>query len=190
MERIEALVFDLNGRWHEVALWVFMAGIVAHIAEHVVQGIQVWALGNAVADSRGIAGQWFPWLAASESLHYFYAIYTLLGLVLLLPAFQGRARFWWNAALVFQFWHHLEHVTLLFQRVTGDFFFGESVPTSIVQVLIPRVELHLLYNTVVFVPMVIAIYYHLFPAAGERVASICGCPRRAESSVSASRQTA
>jgi hypothetical protein len=25
------------------------------------------------------------------------------------------------------------------------------------------VELHLIYNTIVFVPMVVAMYYHLFP---------------------------
>jgi len=187
---LKSLLYDINGRWHEIALWAYMAGIIAHMAEHVVQGIQVWAVGNAVADSRGIAGQWFPWLATSESLHYFYAIYTLLGLVILLPAFQGRARFWWNTALVVQFWHHFEHVTLVYQRVTGDFFFGESVPTSIVQVLVPRVELHFMYNTLVFVPMVVAIVFHLYPAVWERLAPICACSRRGVASVSASRRSA
>ena len=178
MNRAKTLVYDLNGRWHETALWIYMAGIVAHMAEHVVQAVQIWALGNAVADSRGVAGQWFPWLATSESLHYFYAIYTLLGLILLFPAFQGRAIFWWSIALLIQFWHHFEHVVLLFQRVTGDFFFGEAVPTSIVQVLVPRVELHLMYNTLVFVPMVVALYLHFYPAAWERLTPICACARR------------
>ena len=179
MTRAKRLAYDLNGRWHEVALWIFMAGIVAHMAEHAVQAAQIYALGNAIPDSRGIAGQWFPWLARSEALHYFYAIYSLTGLVLLLPAFQGQARLWWSAALVIQFWHHLEHVLLLFQRVTGDFFFGEPVPTSIVQLVVPRVELHLAYNTLVFVPMVIALVLHFYPTAGDRPMPLCGCARRA-----------
>jgi hypothetical protein len=33
--------------------------------------------------------------------------------------------------------------------------------------VIPRVELHLFYNTIVFIPMVTAMYYHMFPAEGE-----------------------
>jgi hypothetical protein len=37
------------------------------------------------------------------------------------------------------------------------------VPTSLLQVWVPRVELHLFYNTIVFVPMVIAMYFHMFP---------------------------
>jgi hypothetical protein len=178
-------MFVLNGRWHELALWIFMAGIFAHMAEHLSQAIQIYALGNAIPDSRGIAGQWFPWLAKSESLHYFYAIYTLTGLVLLLPAFQGQARFWWSAAVAFQFWHHLEHVLLLFQRVTGNFFFGEAVPTSIVQVIVPRVELHLLYNTLVFVPMMIALIEHFYPRTTESISPICDCPRRGADWISA-----
>ena len=186
MERAKAMVFLLNGRWHEMALLIFMAGIFAHMAEHVVQVIQIYGLGQAIPDSRGIAGQWFPWLAKSESLHYFYAIYTLTGLVLLLPAFQAQARFWWTAALVFQFWHHLEHVLLLFQRVTGNFFFGEAVPTSLVQAIIPRVELHLLYNTLVFVPMLIALIEHFFPRSSENISPVCDCPRSGERRVTAS----
>jgi hypothetical protein len=178
MARLRAIAFALNGRWHEIALLIFMAGVAAHMAEHVAQAIQIYALGNAIPDSRGIAGQWFPWLAKSESLHYFYAIYTLTGLVLLLPAFQGQARFWWSAALAVQFWHHLEHVLLLFQRVTGEFLFGEAVPTSLVQVFVPRVELHLTYNLLVFVPMIIALIAHFYPSPSERLTPICGCSKR------------
>jgi hypothetical protein len=190
MNSTKSFIFNLNGRLHEVALWIFMAGIVAHMAEHTVQAVQVFVLGHAVPDSRGIAGQWLPWLATSESLHYFYAIYTLVGLVLLYPAFQGWARAWWSAALLFQFWHHFEHVILLFQRVTGEFFFGQAVPTSIVQVWVPRVELHLFYNSVVFIPMIVAFWFHYFPTAGEQTTPMCGCSRRRELQVSASPRAA
>jgi hypothetical protein len=49
------------------------------------------------------------------------------------------------------------------------------VPTSLVQLWVPRVELHLFYNTIVFVPMVIAMYYHLYPPAAEKTAPRCSC---------------
>ena len=39
----------------------------------------------------------------------------------------------------------------------------------------PRVELHLIYNTIVFVPMVIAMYLHLLPTAEERAEMGCSC---------------
>jgi hypothetical protein len=49
------------------------------------------------------------------------------------------------------------------------------VPTSLVQLWVPRVELHLFYNAVVFLPMVVAMFHHMFPpdpaAAGQR----CTC---------------
>jgi hypothetical protein len=44
-----------------------------------------------------------------------------------------------------------------------------------VQLVIPRLELHLFYNTIVFVPMVVGMYYHLFPNAGEAGKMRCAC---------------
>ena len=49
----------------------------------------------------------------------------------------------------------------------GHNLFGRPVPTSLMQLWVPRVELHLFYNTIVFIPMVIAMYYHMFPPQGE-----------------------
>ena len=40
---------------------------------------------------------------------------------------------------------------------------------------IPRLELHLFYNTVVFVPMMVAMYYHLLPSAPDAARMRCGC---------------
>lgn len=42
---------------------------------------------------------------------------------------------------------------------------------------VPRVELHLFYNTIVFLPMAVAMYYHLFPPAAEasRAQYSCAC---------------
>jgi hypothetical protein len=47
------------------------------------------------------------------------------------------------AALWIQVWHHFEHLLLLMQAVTGANLMGKPVPTSIAQLVLPRVELHL-----------------------------------------------
>jgi hypothetical protein len=51
------------------------------------------------------------------------------------------------------------------------------VPTSIGQIWIPRIELHLFYNAIVFTPMVVAMYYHMHPTAAELPAITCACAR-------------
>jgi hypothetical protein len=78
-------------------------------------------------------------------------------------------------ALVIQFWHHIEHALLQGQVIAGRTLFGSAVPTSILQVWFPRLELHLFYNGVVFVPMMVAMYYHLFPSAPDAARMRCGC---------------
>lgn len=119
----------------------------------------------------------FPWLVTSEWLHYGYAILMLAGFWLLHKGFTGRARTWWNIALWIQVWHHIEHLLLLLQALTASNLMGKPVPTSIAQLLFPRVELHLFYNAIVFIPMVIAVVYHLRPNKEEREAMQCSCAR-------------
>ncbi|HZN17519.1 MAG TPA: hypothetical protein VFB84_04915 [Micromonosporaceae bacterium] len=157
-----------------------MLVVLAHWAEHLVQAYQIWVLDRPRPASRGVLGQWFPWLVSSEWLHYGYAIVMLTGLFLLLPGFVGRARTWWLVALAIQFWHHIEHLLLLIQAQADTTFFGGAVATSVAQVFFPRVELHLFYNSVVFIPMLIAVYLHLRPNAREREETRCGCVRRDE----------
>lgn len=165
----------LNGPWHRSALNAFMFIVIAHLAEHLVQAYQVYLLGWPRPESRGMLGQFFPWLVHAEILHYGYAVIMLAGIWMLLPAFVGRARTWWIIALVIQFWHHIEHALLQGQAIAGQNLFGSPVPLSIVQLWIPRVELHLLYNTLVFVPMIVAMYFHLFPSATEAGSMRCRC---------------
>jgi len=74
-----------------------------------------------------------------------------------------------------QFWHHFEHFILLYQAQTQRFWFGGTVPTSIGQIWIPRIELHLIYNALVFIPMVVAMYYHVYPSARDAVKATCTC---------------
>jgi hypothetical protein len=172
-------IATLNQRLHRQALNVFLVIVLAHWVEHLVQAYQVWVLDWPRPAARGALGQLLPWLATSEWLHYWYALVMITGLVLLRPGFVGRARVWWTVALVIQFWHHIEHLLLLIQAQTHVFFFAGTVPTSVAQTVLPRVELHLFYNSIVFIPMMIAVYLHLRPNERELRATSCSCVHRA-----------
>jgi hypothetical protein len=165
----------LNGEYHRPALTVFMLIVLAHWVEHVAQAIQIWGLGWSTPESRGVLGLYFPWLVKQEWLHYGYALVMLVGLWMLRDGFTGRARTWWRVALGIQVWHHIEHLLLLVQALTGSYLLGRAVPTSVLQLVFPRVELHLFYNAAVFLPMVVAMYLHLRPSHEERAAMRCGC---------------
>jgi hypothetical protein len=165
----------LNAEWHKAALLSYGVIVLAHWAEHLAQAFQVYALKWPPSEARGVLGIPFPWLISSEALHYAYAIVMLMGLWLYRTGFKGRGRTWWMIALGIQFWHHIEHALLQAQAIAGRNLFNYPVPTSIAQLWIPRVELHLLYNTIVFIPMVIAMYYHLFPSPEEEAQHACGC---------------
>jgi hypothetical protein len=167
----------LNTRGHRAALTLYLVVVLAHLAEHVVQAIQIWILNRPVAESRGVLGAWFPWLVTSEALHYFYAIVMLAAFLLLRRGITGPARTWWDIALGIQIWHHFEHLILLVQAQSGVHLMGREVPTSIIQLVVPRVELHLFYNTVVFIPMVVAMLLHRRPLARSYAAPMCTCAR-------------
>jgi hypothetical protein len=61
------------------------------------------------------------------------------------------------------------------QAATGAYLFGRSEPTSIIQLVVPRVELHLFYNAIVTVPMVLALIRHRWPRPNGRAVLRCGC---------------
>jgi hypothetical protein len=165
----------LNGRYHRLGLNLFMVVVAAHWAEHLVQAYQIWVLGWPRPKAGGVLGLWMPWLVSSEVLHYGYAIVMLVALAILRPGFAGRARTWWTIALAIQFWHHIEHLLLFLQAQIGHNLFGSAVPVSLLQLVFPRVELHLFYNSVVFIPMVVAMYLHLRPNHDEWAAMPCHC---------------
>jgi len=64
---------------------------------------------------------------------------------------------------------------LIFQATTHQNFWGKPVPCSVLQLAFPRVELHLFYNAVVFIPMVIGMYYHMFPSEPDQARMRCTC---------------
>jgi hypothetical protein len=155
-----------------------MVVVLGHWAEHLTQAVQIYVLGWPLTEARGVLGLWYPWLIKSELLHYLYALVMLVGLWTLRKGFRGLSYKWWTAALFIQFWHHVEHALLIGQAISGHNLFGSPVPSSIVQLLIPRVELHLFYNTIVFIPMVIGMYYHVAPPLGEEPSRGCSCALR------------
>jgi hypothetical protein len=166
----------VNGPQHETALRLFMVVVLAHWGEHFLQTFQIYVLGWPVPQARGALGYFFPWMISSEVLHYGYALVMLAGLWFLRTGFTGTLdRRWWMIAFGIQFFHHIEHGLLQAQALLGQNLFDRPVPTSIAQLWVPRVELHLFYNTIVFVPMIIAMYYHLFPPAREETRPQCTC---------------
>jgi hypothetical protein len=181
-EQSQRLFRKLNGIHHARALTIFAVIVLAHWAEHLAQAVQIYLLGWKPTVALGALGFFFPWLIKSETLHYGYALIMLGGLWALRSGFVARPeRMWWTIALVIQFWHHIEHALLLSQAIIGANFFGRPVPTSVVQLWFPRVELHLFYNTIVFIPMVVAMFLHLFPPAEQSAKQECTCawhPRR------------
>ncbi|MDX1615109.1 MAG: hypothetical protein R3300_12425 [Candidatus Promineifilaceae bacterium] len=150
-------VRKLNSTWHQQALSVYLLVVFGHWAEHIAQAYQVFVLEWPRPEAGGVLGLWFPQLASSEILHFVYNLGLLLGLLLLRPGFRGRGRSWWTAALVIQGWHFFEHLLLQGQWLTGFHLFGASQPMSILQLWLPRVELHFIYNTVVFAPMMVGM---------------------------------
>jgi hypothetical protein len=174
----------LNTERHELALQLFMGIVLAHWAEHLLQAFQIYVLNWPVPKALGLVGYFYPWVIRSETLHYGYAVVMLIGLWLLRPGFTGTDdRRWWTIALGIQFFHHIEHLLLMTQVMTGHNIAGRPVPTSLIQLWVPRVELHLFYNTIVFIPMVIGMYFHMFPRRSEATSFKCTCAWHSGSAV-------
>ena len=167
----------LNTTWHRPALQFFMVIVLFHWVEHIVQAYQVFVLHWPRPMAMGLLGMYYPWLMRTETLHYGFAVVMLAGLWALRRGFTGRSHTWWMIAFGIQFWHHFEHALLFYQAITHHHFFGGTVPTSIGQIWIPRIELHLFYNAIVFTPMVVAMYYHMYPPANEVPSIKCACAK-------------
>lgn len=202
-----SLIDKLNAEWHKPALLLYTAIVLTHWSEHLLQAFQVYVLGWPLKEARGLLGIPFPWLVSSEGLHYAYALIMLAAFWVLRKGFVGRSYVWWMVAFWIQFWHHIEHALLQYQVLAGHNFFGAPAPISIIQMIgfihgtpetgfgglmagppkvpftplmlaVRRVEVHLFYNSIVTIPMVLAMYYHLFPSVAEAARMHCGCALR------------
>lgn len=140
-------------------LWLaaFIVVVGVHWVEHLTQAAQIYLLGTPAPQALGLLGEVWPRLVSSEWLHFAYNLAVLVGAALLLPLFAGSARTWWAAAVWVQVWHFFEHGLLFVQAQGGFTLFGAETQTSIVQLLIPRVELHLFYNAIVTVLFGVAL---------------------------------
>lgn len=194
----------LNAEWHKPALLIYTSIVLLHWCEHLIQAFQVYVLHWPLKEARGLLGIPFPALVTSEGLHYAYALVMLIAFWVLRKGFVGRSYYWWMAAFWIQFWHHIEHALLQYQVIVGHNFFGAPAPISVIQMLgflegtpqtgfnglmtgppkhpfsalmlaVRRVEVHLFYNSIVTIPMVVAMYYHMFPSPGEEAHMNCSC---------------
>jgi hypothetical protein len=152
---------DYINRHHTTLLVGLLVIVAFHWIEHVAQAIQVWFLGVPPSEALGFLGAKFPWLVRTESLHWILNAVIGAGLICLRPRLAGRARRYWNAALYIQAWHMFEHTLLLGQYVSGLYVLGRGVPTSILQLWIPRMNLHLFYNGIVTLPLFTGAILHL-----------------------------
>lgn len=149
----------LNGSKHSLALWVYLLLVIGHFSEHVAQLYQVIILGWTSREAGGLLGLQFSGLAEAELLHTAYNSFQLTGLLVLAFGFEKSkiARRWWFVALIMQSWHWLEHVLLQVQYLTGYYLFNAEKQTSLLEWFFPRIELHFVYNLLVFIPTILAI---------------------------------
>lgn len=166
---------SLNTRWHGPTLGAFIAITLGHWLEHALQAVQIWVLHRPRKEALGALGDIWPALMRSEWLHYGYVFLTLMALALLLPGFTGRARTLWSAALVITVWHLFEHALLLVQAQSHLNLFGQAAPTSLLQLVVPRAELHLVYNALVTIPVFVAMFMHFFAKGEDADAAPCRC---------------
>ena len=165
----------LTDTWHKPALLTFMAIVIGHWGNIFFRHIKFMSCTGRGRRRWGCSG----WLSvAGEDLKpctTVYCLVMLIGIWMLRKGFTGVSHTWWMIAFWIQFWHHIEHALLQYQALTHHNFFILPVPTSILQLWFPRVELHLFYNSIVFIPMVIGMYYHMFPPEGEEQHAKCNC---------------
>ncbi|HEX2032003.1 MAG TPA: hypothetical protein VHL78_11480 [Actinomycetota bacterium] len=152
----------------EGTLYVFLGIVLLHWAEHVVQAVQIYVLDWPKTEALGLLGLAVPGLVRSEWLHWGYNLAVFAGLWLLMPGFERPAGRWWKAALLVQGWHFTEHGLLLFQAVTAVHLLGVDVPTSVLQLVVPRVELHLFYNGIVTALLLVGAVMRLRGERGRR----------------------
>jgi len=153
-----------ESRWtlsHATKVLLYMFIVFGHFSEHAIQIYQIYGMGWIPKEAGGILGLWLPALAQAEVLHFAYNFFQLAGLLLLFSGFVGSARSWWKVAIAAQCWHFFEHLLLQVQWLLGIYLFGASQPMSLGQLLLPRAELHFIYNFVVFVPTIIGVMLYL-----------------------------
>ena len=136
-----------------------------HALEHLIQVSQIYVFG--ISNGKGILGS----LVDIEPVHFAYnslylglltATYVLLGLQREGARRYGRLVFGlFTFALVFQSWHEVEHVFKIAQYLTlgvnGTGGILGQGPGGLVR-LFPIPLLHFAYNTIAFLPALVAFF--------------------------------
>jgi len=139
-----------------------------HEMEHIVQVVQRTMLG--IGNGAGMLGSAFD----VEPVHMIYnlAFLALIGAVYagcrrdrsVIPARPDAVMRLLQASFVFQIWHTVEHTVKMYQY----FQTGLNGTPGILGYWIPVVYLHLGYNTLLYVPIVVAFFMGGFHVAAVR----------------------
>ena len=125
---------------------IFLGLIAAHWVEHFFQMYQVYVQHLHRECALGFLGMKYPWLVRTEILHFAFALFTTAGMYWIGDQYftSWKATKFWAVGYLISIWHLFEH-SLLF----GQALAGRAHPTSIIQLFVPRIELHLFYNSII-----------------------------------------
>ncbi len=154
-------LYLIHGAWHTPLLVLYMAVVLIHMSEHMLQMYQFAVLGWPRPASGGLLGLWVPQLAMAELLHFTYNLFQWMGLLVLRGGFRGRARTFWMLAFAFQCWHLFEHTLMQLQWLTGLYLYNATKTMNVLEIWVPRIELHFTYNMLVVIPTVIAVVLYV-----------------------------
>ncbi|MBZ0284350.1 MAG: hypothetical protein K8L97_26660 [Anaerolineae bacterium] len=160
-QRRPSPLFMFHNEWHVPMMGLYMVVVLIHMLEHLLQMYQLVVLGWARPAAGGLLGLWSPQLAMAEVLHFSYNLFQLVGLLVLLGGFRGQARKFWVIACCLQGWHFFEHALLQAQWLTRIYLYNGPKPMSVLEIFLPRIELHFIYNMMVVIPTLIAVYFYI-----------------------------
>ena len=89
------------------------------------------------------------------------------------PGSEGRHTGWWLASTIIQGWHLIEHSTLQIQAIVGRQPVRVSGSRPASSTSLPHPKLPLVYNLIVFIPMIVAMWLHTRPS--QDALNDCNC---------------
>jgi hypothetical protein len=160
----------------EPAFWFMTAVVViqgGHVVEHVVQLLQVYALGVAEEDALGLLGYVLAFNGTEEWLHLGYNSFYLIALyALILPLWRVRGTvlplwaFWFfvAASVWVETWHMVEHGVIISNVIANG---GCPCPgIGDVALNLSDTILHFVYNAVAYAGIVCAYVFVLRQRGG------------------------
>lgn len=159
----------IGGRW--LAFYAAVAVIqTVHVMEHVIQLVQVYALGVPDDDALGLLGYIYQFQGTEEWLHLafnavFFASLVLIAAGLLRsPAVRSTVPILVLAAFLFfglwlEGWHVIEHLVIIANVVAND---GCPCPGIVdARLGVSDAVLHFVYNTIAYAATVLPLLYVL-----------------------------